>query len=113
MDRYIVNPKRVEAPYMILAFDSTPLAREHLKAAMHQADKTLRPQIVYKHQNPDYWRLIKYFKQLTGIGAVLNTSLNLHGYPLVATLEQALFTFENSGLKYMAIENWLIRKENI
>lgn len=112
MDKYIINPKRVEAPYMILAFDSTPLAREHLKAAMHQADKTLRPQIVYKHQNPDYWRLIKYFKQLTCIGAVLNTSLNLHGYPLVATLEQALFTFENSGLKYLAIENWLIRKED-
>jgi len=110
MDRYVVNPKRVEAPYMILAFDSTPLAREHLKAAMHQADKTVRPQIVYRHHNPDYWRLIKYFKKLTGIGAVLNTSFNLHGYPLVATLEQALFTFENSKLKYMAVENWLIKK---
>jgi carbamoyltransferase len=71
----------------------------------------VRPQIVYKWQNPDYWRLINYFKQLTGIGGVLNTSFNLHGYPLVATLEQAIFTFENSGLKYLALENFLISKE--
>ncbi len=60
---------------------------------------------------PDYWRLINYFKQLTGIGSVLNTSFNLHSYPLVATLGQAIFTFENSGLKYLALENFLISKE--
>jgi carbamoyltransferase len=110
-DKYIVNPKKVKAPYMILSFDTTELARNHLKAAMHHRDKTVRPQIVYKWQNPDYWRLINYFKQLTGIGGVLNTSFNLHGYPLVATLEQAIFTFENSGLKYLALENFLISKE--
>jgi len=38
------------------------------------------------------------------------TSLNLYGYPLVETLEQAMFTFENSGLKYIALENYLITK---
>jgi carbamoyltransferase len=78
---------------------------------MHQRDKTLRPQIVYKWQNPDYWKLISYFKKLTGIGGVLNTSLNLHGYPLVATLEQAFFTLENSGLNHLALENFLISKK--
>jgi carbamoyltransferase len=108
---YILNPKKVKAPYMILSFNSTELAREHLKAAMHQRDKTLRPQIVYKWQNPDYWKLISYFKKLTGIGGVLNTSLNLHGYPLVATLEQAFFTLENSGLNHLALENFLISKK--
>lgn len=110
-ERYIKNPKKIKAPYMILAFDSTELARNHLKAAMHQADKTLRPQIVYREQNPDYWRLIQYFKEKTGIGGILNTSLNLHGYPLVATLDQLLFTLKNSKLKYVAVENYLITKE--
>jgi len=108
---YILNPKKVKAPYMILSFDSTELAREHLKAAMHQRDKTLRPQIVCKWQNPNYWKLISHFKKLTGIGGVLNTSLNLHGYPLVATLEQAFFTLENSGLNHLALENFLISKK--
>jgi carbamoyltransferase len=109
--KYIINPKKIKAPYMILSFDSTELANEHLKAAMHQRDKTLRPQIVYKWQNPDYWKLIFYFKKLIGIGGVLNTSLNLHGYPLVATLEQAFFTLDNSDLKYLALENFLISKK--
>lgn len=32
--------------YMITAVDSTPLAQKHLAAAIHQKDKTLRPQLV-------------------------------------------------------------------
>ena len=110
-DWSIVKAKAYESTkYMILTFDSTELAREHLKAAIHQKDKTLRPQIVNKKDNPMVYKLLKYYENLTGMGGFLNTSLNLHGYPLVGTLEQAIFTFENSGLKYLSIENWLIKK---
>ncbi len=109
-DLYIKNPKKLEAPYMILSFDSTELAKKHLKAAMHQADFTLRPQLVDKETNPHYHKVISEFKKLTGIGGVLNTSFNLHGYPLVGNLEQAMFTFENSGLKYLALQNYLVCK---
>ena len=42
----------------------------------------------------------------------MNTSFNLHGYPLIS-LEQALMTFENSELKYLSIENFLISKKLI
>ncbi len=45
------------------------------------------------------------------MGGVMNTSLNIHGYPLVGTLEQAMFTLENSGLKYLLINNILIAKK--
>ena len=110
---YIENPKNIEALYMITAFDSTPLGREKFKAAIHQRDKTLRTQILKKEFNPDYYRLIEYFYEMSGIGGVLNTSFNLHGYPLVATPEQALFTFENSDLEYLAMGNYLIRKDKI
>jgi carbamoyltransferase len=44
------------------------------------------------------------------MGGVLNTSLNIHGYPMAGNLEQALFTFEKSGLKVMSIENFIIKK---
>ena len=40
----------------------------------------------------------------------MNTSLNIHGYPLAETLANALFTMRNSGLRHMAIENCLISK---
>jgi carbamoyltransferase len=116
-ERYIkgwaaLRPKVLESSrYMITAFDSTPLAQEHLRAAIHQKDKTLRPQLVIEKDNKDLYRLLKYYEKETGMGGLMNTSLNIHGYPLVGTLEQAVFTFENSGLVYMTIEDFLIRKK--
>lgn len=104
------NPDKVKAPYMITAFEATELGVEHLRAALHQGDHTLRPQVVEKEASPDYYRLIQMFEEKTGVGAVLNTSFNLHGYPLVATPEQALMTLENSGLKHLTLESYLISK---
>ena len=108
---YLDNPKEIEAPYMITAFDATELGKEMFKAAIHQRDKTLRAQILKKSFNPDYYRLLEHHYDLTGIGGVLNTSFNLHGHPLAATPKQALFTIENSDLEYLAIENFLLIKK--
>ncbi|MBX4196765.1 carbamoyltransferase [Candidatus Pacearchaeota archaeon] len=110
--KYFVNKKKMAAPYMVITFDSTPLARKHLPAAMHSYDFTLRPQVVYKEWNPDYWEIINSFKKLTGIGGVLNTSFNLHGEPNVLTPEDALHTVANSSLKYLALGNYLLKKKS-
>ena len=108
---YIVNPKQIAAPYMVLAFDSTPLAQRELIACLHPCDLTVRPQVLEKKVNPPYYKIIKEFEKLTGIGGVLNTSLNLHGQPLVSSPEDALYTFENSDLNYLVLEDHLISKE--
>lgn len=115
-DKYLADwePIRSKAMdssrYMILASNSTALAKKHLRAAMHQKDGSIRPQLIRRETNPDYYSLVEKFSRLTGIGGILNTSFNLHGYPLVGTLEQAMFTFENSKLKYLAIEDFLLEK---
>ncbi len=115
-EKYIKDWKKIKekafdsTKYMILTFNSTPLAQNHLRAAIHQKDKTLRPQIVSKNDNPFLYSLLNHYEKLTKMGGFLNTSLNLHGFPLVGTLEQALFTFENSNLKYLVLENFLIEK---
>ncbi|MBI2617134.1 hypothetical protein HYW55_03320 [Candidatus Gottesmanbacteria bacterium] len=104
--KYLVDAK--VAPYMIEAFDTKKEAFA-LIATIHQFDLTCRPQTV-DNINPTYKKLIQEFKSLTGVGAVLNTSFNLHGFPIVGTPEVALKTFENSGLDVLALENWLIEK---
>ena len=76
---YIVNPKKIKSRYMAIGFDSTDLAKEHISAGLHPFDKTARPQIVYKQDNPSYHSLIKSFENLTGVGALMNTSFNIHG----------------------------------
>lgn len=116
-DKYIKNWSKLKTKvvhssrYMITTFDSTPLAQKHLRAAIHQKDKTLRPQIVFKNDNESLYKLLKYYEEMTGMGGFLNTSLNIHGYPLVGTLEQAMFTFDNSGLIYLTLEDYLISKK--
>jgi len=110
-DDYLVNPKHFSAPFMILAFDSTPLAKKELAAAMHPYDFTIRPQVVEKEANPRYYQIIKEFEKLTGIGGVLNTSFNLHGYPIVLGPREAIYVFENSGLEYLVLEDYLICKK--
>ncbi len=107
---YLVNPKGIPAPYMILTFDSTNKAKKDLKAAMHSYDETIRPQLVEESWNPSYFKILKEFETLTGIGGVLNTSFNLHGLPIVLGPEEAMYVFEKSGLEYLAMENYLISK---
>lgn len=104
------DPSKTDASYMITAFTVTENAAPKLRAALHQGDLTVRPQVLYRSANPDYYDLVERFCELTGVGAVLNTSFNLHGQPLVATPVQALYTFENSGLRNLALGPFLIRK---
>ncbi len=108
---YILNPKKLDAPYMIMAFHSTELAQQELIAGIHQSDKTCRPQLLEKEWNPRYYKIIKEFEKETGIGGVLNTSFNLHGEPMVCSPEDAIHTLEDSGLEYLAMENWIVSKK--
>ena len=78
---------------------------------MHQYDFTIRPQMVKKEHNPMYYNIIKEFEKLTGVGAILNTSFNLHGFPIVQGANDAFQTFKNSGLKHLVLENYLIQKK--
>ncbi|MBI4039373.1 hypothetical protein HY388_00915 [Candidatus Daviesbacteria bacterium] len=109
---YIKNPKKISAPYMIMTFDTTKLGKKDLKAAIHPYDFTCRPQVLEKSWNVKYYSLIEAFEKLTGIGAVLNTSFNLHGLPIVLGPREAMYVFENSGLEFLAMENFLVRKSS-
>ena len=108
--KYILNEKRIFSPYMAITFDSTKTAEKEMPAAMHPYDFTIRPQIVKKEYNADYYDIIEKFSKLTKIGAVLNTSFNLHGEPNVLKPEDAIHTVENSSLKYLAMGDYLFEK---
>ncbi|HEX5814561.1 MAG TPA: carbamoyltransferase C-terminal domain-containing protein [Methylomirabilota bacterium] len=108
---YVLNPKGFASPYMMLAFPTNPKRRDEIVAAIHPQDGTARAHLVDQAWNPGYHRVIREFERRTGIGAVLNTSFNLHGEPLVGSPDDAVDTFERSGLPHLALDRWLISKK--
>jgi len=107
-DRYIHNPKGFVAPYMILAFDSRNTGE--VKAACHPEDGTIRPQVVTKAHNPGYHRILEQFQARTGRGALMNTSFNIHGEPIVSSPADAIDVMRRSGLLHLALGPFLISK---
>ncbi len=104
------NSKGAVSPYMILAFDTTERVAD-FPAAVHPQDLTVRPQVVERSWNPSFHDLLCAFHERTGrVAAVLNTSFNLHGHPLVESPADALDVFNRSGLTHLAIGRLLLAK---
>jgi carbamoyltransferase len=93
--------KNCNLKYMTILAESTVLAQEKLAAAIHPMDNTLRPQLLSEADNPSYYNLIYQFKKKTGVGALLNTSFNLHGEPNVSDYNDAINTVIKSDLNYL------------
>ena len=108
---YYIKPKPMFAPYMIIAFDSRPEARAKCVAGQHPYDHSVRPEEVTENWNPDFYRLLKEYEAITGEGIILNTSFNLHGYPIVYDPAAAIDVLDRSGLKFLAVGNWWVWKD--
>ncbi len=107
---YLQTPPAPNSPHMMLAFATVPERWHEIAAGTHPYDRTCRAQILERQANPDYYRVIERFRDRTGIGAVLNTSLNLHGDPIVNSPDDALRTLLDSDLAFLTIEDYLISK---
>ena len=57
-----------------------------------------------------FYKLIQEFESLTNCPVLLNTSFNLNDEPIVNTPKDAIRTFYSSGLDYLLLENFLIKK---
>jgi carbamoyltransferase len=108
---YLIMKENIDARFMAIGFDSTDLGKKHLSAGLHPFDRSARPQIVSSEDNPDYYALISAFEKKTGVGAVLNTSFNIHGEPIVCTPMDALDTFSRCGIQHLILGNFMISKD--
>ena len=81
---------------------------EELVAASH-IDRTTRPQML-GDENKLYRELMERVRKGNGIGAMLNTSLNKHGKPMVMDPEDALWTLMNTGATSLSIGNFHVEK---
>ena len=82
---------------------------KELPAVTH-VDGSGRVQTVSEKHNQSFYQIIKEFELLTGLPIVLNTSFNIAGEPVVLSPDDALSTFYNSGLEYLMIGGFLVKK---
>lgn len=77
-----------ESPYMLQIFKIKP-EKKHLIPAIAHLDDSSRVQTVTEEENPIIYRLLKTFKERTGIPILCNTSLNDRGEPIINTIGEA------------------------
>ena len=109
--KYIINKKNISCPFMTIAYETTDFFQKNAPATIHPADKTTRPQILSKKHNHKYYNLINDFGKKTGIYSLLNTSLNLHGHPMVCSPQDAMFTLKNSNLDGLILGDFLLLRK--
>ena len=85
--------------------------KDQLGGIVHQ-DGTCRVQTVTSTFNPEFYQLIGDFEAETGIGVLLNTSLNRKGMPIVETPAEALSLFLSGAIDVLVLNNFIICKHH-
>lgn len=100
----------VESPFMLLVGQAQGRAHEIMPAGLH-VDGSSRLQTVTEEDNGIFYRLVKAFKEKTGVPAVLNTSFNDKEEPIVETPQDAIRAFTRMhGIDVLVIGNQMIER---
>ncbi len=113
-ESYFELPNAVQhypARYMLYVVPVRPSKQSVLPAITH-VDGTGRLQTVFRDASPRYYQLIERFGQATGVPAVLNTSFNLKGEPIVNTPANAFNTFSKSEMDMLVLGNLIVEKQS-
>ena len=118
-----------DSPYMLVVADIAPAKRRQVTAdqsalfgidklnvprsdipAVTHVDYTARVQTVHEETNPQYYALIKKFKEITGCPVIVNTSFNVRGEPIICSPEDAFRCFMGTELDVLVVGNCLLEK---
>ena len=93
---------------MVMGYNTKENIRHKIKSVIN-IDGSARPQML-DNENKKFRNLIKQVKRNTGDGIVLNTSFNLHGFPIVNTPEEAIEVMLNTKSEYLILGDYLIKR---
>lgn len=97
--------------YMTIAVPVTKEFTDNYKAAYH-VDYTARPQVVHPQDNTFLYHIILEYYKITGKKVLINTSFNLHNFPIVHSDEIALESFMKADLDVLLLNDRLIIKRD-
>jgi carbamoyltransferase len=89
--------------------DKLKVIRSEVPAITH-VDYSARVQTVDPARHGRYYKLIKKFEEKTGCPAVINTSFNVRGEPIVCSPEHAYRCFMATNMDVLVVENCVLLK---
>jgi len=96
-----VSKSRYAAEFMTLCFNTRDEWKDKLPTVVHPVDKTARVQIVTENSNPLFYKILKSYREKTGIGCLVNTSFNVHNEPIVNRPVEAFVHLKNNITDYL------------
>ena len=79
---------------------------EKLPSITH-IDNTARLQTVTEQSHAEFYELLTEFGKISETNVLLNTSFNIRGYPILSSIEDALYALNNTQMDYVVIEDYL------
>jgi carbamoyltransferase len=93
----------------LFGIDKLSIPRSQLPAITH-VDYSARIQTVTKESNPRFNELLLALDKNHQCPAIINTSFNVRGEPIVCTPEDAYRCFMRTEMDYLVIENFILSK---
>jgi len=90
--------------FMTITVGVRPEWRQRIPAVVH-VDGTARPQIITDDDNPLYAAILRHFRDLTGLKAMVNTSFNAHEEPIINTPEECLRALTSNRIDFVVTPN--------
>ncbi len=106
---YFPNTAPYLSQFMLATSRVAPLAKKKAPAIVH-IDGTSRVQLVKKDYPGSLYKLLEAFAKRTSVPILLNTSFNVKGEPIVNSPQDAIATFQNSGIDILVLGNFVIEK---
>ncbi|MGI8876958.1 MAG: carbamoyltransferase family protein [Egibacteraceae bacterium] len=100
------------SPYMLFTHRVRPGWAERIPAVIH-VDGTARIQTVAAAEQPVLARLLRAVERRTGVGVIVNTSLNTAGRPMVDDPRDALECFGSAPVDALALGGFLVRRRSL
>jgi carbamoyltransferase len=102
---------KVAANFMTCTFQVRAEYQKSLEAVVH-IDGSVRPQIVKKYEQPIIYELLQEIKSITGLGVCINTSFNLHEFPIANSPKDAINILKAGGIDYLVLGDLLLSQTN-
>lgn len=95
--------------YMLFTFDVKK--PKEIPSCTHM-DNTARVQTIGADDNLRMYDLLQEFERLSGSPVLINTSFNIRGEPIVATIEDAVICFFNTDMDILVIGSCMVFKND-